>query len=74
MITWLVAWQRLGKRVFAATDTRATIEELVECGIFYAVHAELTYMSLKTLVAKTINIRGLNLVKLATVQVTKLPL
>lgn len=38
--TWSVAWLRLSKHVSAAMDTRATIEEIVRCGVFYAVRDE----------------------------------
>jgi hypothetical protein len=39
MITWSVARQRLGKHVAATTDTQATIEDVVEHGVYYAVRA-----------------------------------
>jgi hypothetical protein len=45
IVTWwltkvTIAWLRLDKHVSAATDTRATIEEVVEKDIFYAVRDE----------------------------------
>jgi hypothetical protein len=38
MITWSIVRQWLGKHVFAATDTQATIKHIVGKGIFYKVH------------------------------------
>jgi hypothetical protein len=40
MITCSVARQRLGKHVSTTTDKHATIKDIVENGVYYAIHAD----------------------------------
>jgi hypothetical protein len=70
-----VARQRLGEHVTAATNTKATIQELLETA-FPVGSAPRLYNDDPRSAERTENIRVLNLaaVKLTSVQMTKLPL